>query len=470
MKRIGILRAMKLCRDYEKTDAEARREIRERRLKELVEYARKNSPYYRELYRDVPPSFRLEDLPPTDKRELMERWDDWVCDRDLTLDETARFMEDPRNIGAKLKHKYLVFTTSGSTGNPLTAVCDRTANNVMGGISACRSFARKEDLSAFMRRGRKSIGVFADEGFYLGNSSIRSRLRSMPWKKRQMAVSSALYPIPRIVEQLNQFQPAMLGGYPSSLELLIDEARAGRLRISPVLIMTGGEYLSDDLRQRLSDAFRCYVQTSYSCTEGGTVACECRCRHFHVNDDWLIVEPVDAEGRPVPDGKQSDRIYLTNLYNYTQPYIRYEVTDRVVMHHEPCACGNPSPWLELEGRTDDILSFTEGGKTIRIAPLPVYAVLKEIHELRRFQALVFPGNRIELRIEAKDGESREAAFAKARERLEAYLAFQGVIHAAVSLSDLSPRQDPGSGKFKHIINIRKEALQTGAGRKTEKNG
>ncbi len=109
-------------------------------------------------------------------------------------------MEDKKNIGAWLNSRYLVFTTSGSTGSPLVAVCDKTANNIMGGISTVRSFARKEDLIAFMKRGGKSIGVFADEGFYLGNSSIRTRLRSMPWKKKQLAVSSALYPIPQIVK------------------------------------------------------------------------------------------------------------------------------------------------------------------------------------------------------------------------------------------------------------------------------
>lgn len=65
--------------------------------------------------------------------------------------------------------------------------------------------------------------------------------------------------------------------------------------------MTGGEYLSDSLRQRLSNTFGCYVQTSYSCTEGGTVACECRQKHLHINDDWLIIEPVDKDGQPVQD-------------------------------------------------------------------------------------------------------------------------------------------------------------------------
>ena len=457
MKKTGILRAMKLCRDYDKMGEEARRELRERRLRELVEHARKNSPFYRELYRDVPERFRLEDLPPVNKRTLMEHWDDWICDRELTLREVTRFMENKDNIGAKLKGEYLVFTTSGSTGEPLVCICDKTANNVMGGISACRSFARKKDLAAFILRGGKSIGVFADDGFYLGNGSIRSRLRSMPWKRKQLAVSSALYPIPRIVEQLNRFQPAMLGGYPSNLELLIEEAREGRLHISPVLIMTGGEHLSDGLRTRLADTFHCYVQTSYSCTEGGTVACECVRRHFHINDDWLIVEPVDAGGRPVADGVQSDRIYLTNLYNYTQPFIRYEVTDRVILHREACECGDPSPWIELEGRTDDVTVFEQDGKSIRIAPLAVYAVLKEVHELRRFQVLVRSGNRVELRLEEREGEDRTAAFETAKARLEQYLSAQGVTDVTITLSEGVPRQDPNSGKFKHIVNLQNTA-------------
>ena len=455
MKKIGIIKAMKLCADYEKMDAGDREKLRRQRLEELVAYARENSPYYRALYRDLPENVSLTDLPVTDKRTLMENWNDWVCDRELRLEEVEAFLQDTDNIGRYLKKKYLVFTTSGSTGTPLIAVYDKSANNVMGGIAACRSYARKEDLKAFLKRGKKSIGVFADEGFYLGNSSIRSRLRSMPWKKKQMAVSSALYPIPKIVEQLNKFQPDMLGGYPSNLELLIEEAQAGRLKISPVIIMTGGEYLSEALRKRLAETFRCYVQTSYSCTEGGTVACECRQQHFHINDDWLIVEPVDGEGNPVPDGVRSEKIYLTNLYNYAQPYIRYEVTDRVILHRELCPCGDPSPWLELEGRTDDVTTFTEGDKTLRIAPLSLYAVLKEVRGLRRFQVLVHPENKLELRLEEKEGTDREMGFREAKEALERFLATQGISHVSVTLSEEMPQQDPNSGKFKHIVNLQR---------------
>ncbi len=453
MKPTGIFKAMKLCMDYKKANTSQQQEIQRQRLNELIAHARENSPYYKKLYRNVPREFRLTDLPPVTKAALMENWNEWVCDRELTLEETEKFMKDTGNIGSKFKNKYMVFTTSGSTGNPLVAVYDKTANNIMGGISACRSYARKEDLISFIKKGGKSIGVFADGGFYLGNSSIRSRLKTMPWKKKQLAVSSALYPINDIVKQLNDFQPAMLGGYPSHLELLVDEAKAGRLNISPVIIMTGGEYLSDDVRKKLADIFRCYVQTSYSCTEGGTVACECTNRHFHINDDWLIVEPVDARGNPVADGVLSDKIYLTNLYNYTQPFIRYEVTDRVIMHHEPCGCGNTAPWIELEGRTDDVTSFTGNGTVIRIVPLAIYAVLKEIHSIRRFQVLVYGDNRVELRIEEKDGTDKSDAFDAAVESLNNYLVTQGISDVKFTLSEQLPQQDPNSGKFKHIINM-----------------
>ena len=451
MKTIGMMKALRLCAKYQKLPAAQRQTLQEQRLRQLVDYAKANSPYFGRLYAHVPENYSLSDLPATNKRDLMEHWNDWVTDSSVTQEQIHAFMEDKDNIGRKWKRKYMVLTTSGSTGNPLVMLCDNTVNNVMGAISASRSYARKEDLRAFIRRGGKSMGVFADGGFYLANSSIRARLLAMPWKKRQLGLSSALYPTEKIVEQLNDFQPAMLGGYPSNLELLIEEQESGRLHISPVIIMTGGEYLSDPLRKRLSEAFHCYVQTSYACTEGGAVACECTQQHFHINDDWVIVEPVDTVGNPVPDGQLADKYILTNLYNYTQPMIRYEVTDRIIYHGEPCPCGNPSPWIEVEGRNDDVLTFEKNGTELRVPPLAIYAQLKEVHELRRFQILKYPDNRLELRLEPMPGVSREDAFEKAKLALIACLNVYGVNAPEISLSEGLPQQHPVSGKFKHVI-------------------
>ncbi|WMM26128.1 AMP-binding protein [Tissierella sp. MB52-C2] len=452
MKKIGIFEAMILCRKYKKMNEAEKVKIQKKRLHKIVSYARQNSPYYKELYNNIGDEFELSELPPTNKKELMSHFDDWSTDRSIKLSDINEFMKDLDNIGRKFNEDYLVFTTSGSTGDPLVMLCDRNTNNIMGGISTTRAFARKQDLKAFLKAGKKTIGVFATGGFYLGNSSVRSRLLAMPWKKKQMDVTSALLPISQIVDELNAFQPAMLGGYPTILELLIDEQKCGRLRINPVIIMTGGEYLSNHLRERLSEVFQCYVQTNYSCTEGGTIACECTEQHFHINDDWVIIEPVDKDNKPVPNGVQSDKILLTNLYNYTQPFIRYEVTDRVVIHHEPCVCGNGSPWLTIEGRVDDIVTFLEDGKEIKIAPLAIYAILKEIHEIQRFQIVAYKDNKIELRINPIYGHSKEEVFEYACSALRKFLASHGIHHVEISLSTEEPKQHPKSGKFKHVIN------------------
>jgi phenylacetate-coenzyme A ligase PaaK-like adenylate-forming protein len=442
-----------LCVRYKKLPIETREQIRNKRLQSLLTYARENSPYYATLYGGLPSDASLSDLPPVSKRELMAHFDQWVTDRDVRFSDVQIFMQDLDNVGRKFRGRYLVFSTSGSTGNPLISLADATTNNVMGAINTTRAFSQKDILGKLFARGGKSIGVFATGGFYLSNGTIRSRLLAMPWKKNQMALSSALLPIPQIVSQLNAFQPAMLGGYPSHLELLIEEQLSGRLRISPVVIMTGGEYLSEDVRKRLSSAFSCAVQTTYSCTEGGTIANECAQGHFHVNDDWVIVEPVDAENRPVPDGVRADKILLTNLFNYTQPFIRYEVTDRVVRRSETCACGNPSPWLALEGRNDDVLLLEGKTGLVKIAPLSVYAVLKEIHDIRRFQLVCRPQNRLELRLEPVEGGDTAHAFEAARAALSAYLATQGIERVSISLSNDTPQQHPISGKFKHILNL-----------------
>lgn len=448
---IGIFKAMRLCTQYQKMSEEERTTLRETRLRFMVKWAKENSPYYAQLYKNIEADSPLPFLPPVNKLDLMSHWDEWVTDKSLRLSQVNEFMTDTDNIGRKFKDKYLVFTTSGSTGNPLVSLCDGTTNNVCGAINAVRSFARKKDMSSFIKRGGKTIGIFATGGFYLAYSSVRSRLLKMPWKKRQIAVTSALLPIHKIVEELNAFQPAMLGGYPSNLELLIEKQQSGQLHISPVLIMTGGEYLSDALREKLAKAFCCYVQTSYACTEGGTIACECTEQHFHINDDWIILEVVDQSNCPVPDGVQGDKILLTNLFNFSQPFIRYEVTDRVVKHNEPCKCGNPSPWLTLEGRTDDVVSFTQNGVTIKLAPLAIYATLKEVQALQRFQLLTHPDRYVELRLEPAKGYTTQEAFTNAKSVLERFFLLHGLTNIDVILSHEKPRQEAGSGKFKHII-------------------
>lgn len=446
MKNIGLLEAIYLTHKADKMTNEQRHDLRQQRLKELIAYAKANSPYFAELYRDTDENTPLSALPVTNKAAMTANLDRWLTDRRLTRDMIERFMSDASNVGRKLCGKYLVYTTSGSTGTPCIVLYDDTTINVSSAIGVLRSFARKEDMKAFIKSGGKTLALFADNGFYLGCGSVRYNLRKMPWKKAQMKTCDVRKPTEEIVEVLNGFQPSMIGCYPTALELLASEQENGDLNIHPSIIMTGGEKLDPDVREHLSRTFGCYVQTNYSCTEGGTVACECTEQHFHINDDWVIIEAVDESYRPVPFGTQSAKVLLTNLANRICPMIRFEITDRIVLHDEPCKCGNTRPWLTLEGRTDDILTFSDG---VRIAPLPLYAVLKEVHDIERFQLVQTDTDRLELRLTAAD---KQKAFAEAKPAVERYLAQNGVT-VKVVLSERSPETNPISGKFKHIISM-----------------
>lgn len=445
MKKIGLFKAMLLIRKADKMTNDERLSLQQKRLQELITYVKENSPYFSELYKKVDKKTSLlSNLPVTNKIEMMAHFNDWVTDRNITKEKVDNFMSDLSNIGKKLDGKYLVYTTSGSTGNPCIMLYDDTTDNISSAIGVLRSFARKEDMKAFMKSGKKTMALFADNGFYLACGSVKYRLRKMPWKKHKMKTYDVRKTIPEIVNVLNDFQPSMIGCYPTAMELLASEQEKGNLHINPAIIMTGGEHLNNSVRKRLSDVFGCYVQTNYSCTEGGTIACECTEQHFHINDDWVIIEAVDENNQPVPFGTQSAKMLLTNLANRICPIIRFEITDRIVLHNEPCACGNIKPWLTLEGRTDDILTFENG---IRIAPLSLYAVLKEVHEIERFQLIQNDKNRLELRLIA---QNKQKIFIKAKQAVENYLMQNGVT-AEVYLSEKLPEASPISGKYKHII-------------------
>lgn len=444
MKQISLLKAMYLIHKADQMPEQKRIQLQQRRLQDLLAYAKVNSPYYAKLYQGIEETESLTNLPVTNKVDMMNYFDQWMTDRSITREKVDRFMADTSNVGRKMDGKYLVYTTSGSTGNPCIVLYDETAINVSSAISVLRSFARKQDMKAFIKQGKKNVALFADGGFYLASGSVKYNLRKMPWKKKVMKTYDVRNKTQDIVDMLNEYQPTMIGSYPTALELLAYEQESGNLHVNPVIIMTGGEQLTEAVRKRLSKVFGCYVQTNYSCTEGGPVACECTEHHFHVNDDWIILEAVDENNQPVPFGTQSSKVLLTNLSNMVCPLIRFEITDRVVMHNEPCTCGNNRPWLTLEGRTDDILTFENG---IKIAPLSLYTVLKEIHGIQRFQLIQIDEKLIELRLVAED---KIHSFEKAKQAVEEYLLHNG-ISCEIYLSDKLPEASATSGKFKHIV-------------------
>src|SRR6202008_860110 len=89
---------------------------------------------------------------------------------------------------------------------------------------------------------------------------------------------------------------------------------------------------------------------------------------MHVADDLVILEPADADGNVVPYGQPAERLLLTNLFNLTQPLIRYDLGDAGTMTDEPCPGGGAHRRMtEVQGRIDGVFEYDNGSAVPRAA-------------------------------------------------------------------------------------------------------
>lgn len=355
---------------------------RQHRLRALVDSARARSPYYRAALRDLPGSgpVRLLDLPSVSKSEMMRRFDDWVTDPAVTHAGVQEFLRDPTRVGETFLGRYLVTTTSGSTGSPAVVLFDAQARQVATTIAIVRGVGSVPwgRWRRVLQMGGRQVAIFATGGHFLAETFLQHRLRKRPIRRRFARLLSVTTPLDELVDELNAFRPAFLGSYPSVLDLLAREQEAGRLQIAPAVVTSGGEHLSSLVEARLTRQWDCPVWDSYNATEAMPLTIPCALGRFHVNADWMILEPVDADRRPVPPGTPSTRTLVTNLTNHVQPIIRYELGDSVTLSADRCRCGSPLPVVTVVGRSNDVLRFTRPeGASVAIPPLALGSVIEE---------------------------------------------------------------------------------------------
>ncbi|TGD90713.1 phenylacetate--CoA ligase family protein [Mycolicibacterium sp. CH28] len=429
-----------------------------RRLRALVAHARTHSRFYAEHYRGVPdgpvgPS-ALRSLPAVSKAELMTRFDEWVADPRLTRTAVSAFVADRANTGRDLFGEYVVFTTSGSTGEPALLIQDRRAMAVMFGLTYARSAGVLPPglLLRVLGHGARQAAVFATGGHFVSTVMFERRLRAHPVRRRYSRFFSVLDPLPELVAHLNDFQPVLLGTYASALSVLIGEQEAGRLNINPLVITSGGELLLPSVRQRAQEVFGCVVTETYNASEATPLSLPCREGILHLNTDWYLVEPIDASGEVVPAGQRSDSLLLTNLANYVQPLIRYELGDSVVIGADTCACGSPLPTVTPEGRTDELLTLpARAGGAVMLIPMAIATVVEETPGVLRYQIVQTAPAELSVRLDEDAGSDRCAVWTEVHRRLEVFLADQRAGPVTIALAHERPEVNPRNGKLRHVL-------------------
>ena len=98
------------------------------RFDALTRFARAHSPFYRAAWNDLHgDTLQLGELPVVTKRTLMAAFDDWCTDREVNRDRIAEFLAERTQIGERFRGRYIVWTSSGSTGEPGVFVQDAGA-------------------------------------------------------------------------------------------------------------------------------------------------------------------------------------------------------------------------------------------------------------------------------------------------------------------------------------------------------
>ena len=432
---------------------------RDARLEQLLRTALSDSPFYRQRDPQRGAAPRLESFEPVSKAELMQNFDTWATDREITRAGVEAFIHETQRIGDPYLGRYLVWTSSGTTGEPGIFVQDALSLAAFDALDTLRLQHLASPAQPWPMWGQRQRFAFvaATGGHFAGVVSFE-RLRRiaattplpLQWLAPQLQTFSVLQPLSSLADELLAFAPTVLVTYPSCADALAQAQAEGRLDLSLSQVWVGGEQLSPEQRERIRSAFGCTLRNNYGASEFYAMAWECAEGTLHLNHDWVILEPVDRQMRAVPPGEASHSVLLTNLANRAQPLIRYRLGDSVRFHAEPCACGSAFPAIEVQGRADHTLHLHDArGREVPLLPLALSTVIEEEAGVTQFQLLRLSPTRLEVRFEAEVGEST-AAFRRVQAVLAAYLATHGLPGIKIVHGSAPPLRHPRSGKFERV--------------------
>ena len=431
---------------------------RDARLVALLRAAH-DSPLYRQRLRHtrIGGLDGLRALEPVDKAELMQRFDEWSTDRAVTRDAVERFLEGSRMADAFLG-RYLVWTSSGTSGKPGIFVQDEHCLAVYESLDALRlrgPAAHAVPLPAWSA-GQRFAFIAATGGPFAGAVAIErlQRLRRAPapltWLAPSLQSLSVQTPLSELACQLQASQPTVLITYPSCAAALAQRQLDGTLRLRLSEVWLGGEQVSDGQRALLRRAFACPLRNNYGASEFFTIACECAHGRLHLNEDWVVLEPVDKQMRPVAVGEASHAVLLTHLANHVQPLLRYRLDDAVRITGERCPCGCALAVIEVQGRSGHTLVMHDAhDRPVTLLPLALETAIELAAQVTQFQLLCTAPDALELRFEPAVADAG-AAFTRARTALRAFLSQHGLDAVRIVHGRQPPVRESASGKLLRV--------------------
>ena len=274
------------------------------------------------------------------------------------------------------------YNTGGSSGQPLIFHFGRW---------------RQASDAAGRIRARRWWGVdVGDREVYLWGAPVElaktDRIKTLRDRLLNQLVLNAFEMSPHnmdaYLESIRSFRPRCVYGYASSIALLAAHARERgvTLRMPGLdVVCTTGEPLFPHQKALIEEIFGTPVANEFGSRDIGFTAHETPHGEMLLMSESIILEVLDAEGRPVKPGTMGEAV-MTGLCSDAQPFIRYRTGDLVRKAEHPASCGRGLHVIaEVAGRTTDLVVRSDGTIMHALAVIYVIRATEGVAEFKLIQ-------------------------------------------------------------------------------------
>lgn len=436
---LDIIRHYKENRQIQNYNREQLLDLQLKKFRKLVKHALTVSPFYRNYYaaagisiEDVE-NIKPQDCPLTNKKMLMDNFDQIVADPNLKYDNLNTFINQNPDFRKMYQDKYWIVHTSGSAGfSGVFPFSDKEFMLIKLFYFEC--IPHIKNLTSIKQLfNKKRIAYF---GAIHGHFAGVTLTYSIPSLLSDHHYFSVLEPIENIANELNSLQPQVITGYASSVSQLAEAQLAGLLNIHPEEIFCSGDAMHASNREIIRKAFGVNPVNLYSCTEAPMLGWQVddESENMYVGDNMYHLDLVQ------------DKACLSNLYLYTFPIIRYQMEDSFEL--QECDASKPFTKIKLKNvRTlDTIEVINNQGQKVVLPPMALVSL--HVDGLEQYQYCKRPNNTILIKAKGK-GENlpelvKEAVMNMLQERKA-----DKVVNIEIEHVDYIP-VDKKTGKFKLI--------------------
>ena len=429
-----------------KMSVQKMRMLQEKKLRKMLHHAWEHSAYYRRSFEEAGiKEDQLDQLPlscfPTiDKNSLLEHFDELVTLPDITQKQLREFDTRQSADRKAYKGKYHVVHSSGSTGKPGYFVYDEKAWNAMllGIIRAALwNMSMPGTLSLLMKRPR-IVYIAATDGRYGGAMAVGDGIDGVGASQLYLDIKT---PLDEWILKIKEFQPNIIIGYPSAVKILAGLVEDGSVDTNVVRVISCGEPLDPGLRKYLEKIFQAEIVNFYGSSESLALGVETDPEEgMLLFDDMNLIEI------------ESGIMYVTCLYNFAQPLIRYRLSDHLVLKAAREKDRYPfTRALGLLGRNEDIIWFEDGhGNRDFLHPLAVEGFC--IEGLKDYRFRQTEKDAFEMDAEVSGSVSKEIIRSEILRRMKKILTEKKLDYVQFYVNFVDEiKPDPMTGKKKLII-------------------